>query len=315
MKTIQHAGNVKLFRIRSISALALGLFLFWLFAPVFAQEPDPAEKSPDVVFKIGQRTVTEADLVMYAAMQGKGRQGTRRLPAKARSRLIDIIAERILFAEEARELGLDRDPALRLLIQDAADKILANHYVQRHLLPKTTVAQAEIREYYNAHKQAFRRSETVRAAHILLRVGAQASAGEIHAVEMKAKSIRRRLADGESFDQLAAEFSEDTGTRNKGGDLGYFDRKGKVSAIADAAFSLKPGAISEPVRSSVGYHIVRLIDRRPAGIQPLKEVEGKIRPLLLREKKMAAARADRRRLEEKFNLSMKKFQKDAPNAP
>ena len=308
--------NTNIFRPRMVPALVVGLVLFLFSAPVIGQEPEANEKNSNFVLKIGQRIVTEADLAIYGAMQGHGRQANRRLLAgKTRSRLLDIITERILFAEEARELGFDRDPALRLLIQDAVDKILANHYVHRHLFSNTTVGQAEIRDYYNAHKQAFKQPETAHAAHILLRVGPQASAGEIRAIETKAQSIRQRLAGGEPFDKLAAEFSEDTGTRNKGGDLGYFDRKGKVAAIADAAFSLKPGAISEPLRSSVGYHIVRLIDRRPAGIQSLKEAEGKIRPLLLREKKMAAVEADRRRLEKKFNLSMKNFQKDAPNAP
>ena len=291
-------------RIQMVAPLKMSLVFLLFFTSAFGQEPGPGVKEADVILKIGQRTITEADLARYGAMPGQGRRTKRRVPADARSRLVDLVAERILFAEEARSLGLDQDPALRLLIQDAADQILANHYVHRHLFAAVTVSQAEVREYYEAHKQAFKQPETVHAAHILLRVGSQASAEEVRQIETRAGEIRKRLSQGEPFEKLAAEYSEDTGTKADGGDLGWFDRKGKAAAISEAAFALQPGRLSDPVRSSVGYHILKLIERKPPGFQPLEEVAAKIRPLLLREKKMAAAKAERGRLEDKYRVKI-----------
>jgi peptidyl-prolyl cis-trans isomerase C len=217
---------------------------------------------------------------------------------------VDRIAEQTLFAEEARALGLDKDEKVQILIQDTLDKMLANLYVRGHLLPSVRVSETEVAKYYNAHKRNWKQPETVRARHILLRVKADDPAEAVKAVETRAKEIRQRLAAGEDFVQLAQAVSEDTGTKNKGGDLGFFTRKGKTAAISDAAFALKDGEISQPVRSSVGYHILQTLAHRPPGVKPLEAVRGEIRPRLLREKQRQAAEKDRQRLEKKYHLQV-----------
>jgi peptidyl-prolyl cis-trans isomerase C len=266
-----------------------------------AKDTDAASPPPEmVVARIGDRTITREAVDLRVNKMSRKR---RRKPSDAEvATLVDRLVEQTLFAEEARLLGLNKDPQVQMLIQETLDKMLANLYVHRHLLPGIQVSEAEVAEYYRGHKSQWKQPGTVRARHILLRVDRQATASAVQAVEARALEIRRRLASGEDFVQLAGAFSEDTGTKNKGGDLGFFDRKGKARPISDTAFALKDGEISQPVRSSVGYHILQTLEHRPPGVKPLEDVKGQIRSRLLREKKMAAAQQDRLKLEKKFNV-------------
>jgi parvulin-like peptidyl-prolyl isomerase len=262
--------------------------------------PETETTASDVVVRVGERAITRATLDMRK----------QRIAVKRRKQpdenemtvLADLLVEQTLFAEGARAAGLDQDPQVRVLIEDTVDKLLAELFVHRQVLADVRVSQSEVAEYYKAHAAAWRRPEQVRARHILLRVGPQMTSEEVRKVENRALEIRRRLAAGEEFVQLAKTLSEDTGTKKNGGDLGFFDRKGKTAALADAAFALKSNEVSQPVRSSVGYHIIQLLERRPPGTKSLEEVSGQIRSHLLGEKRVEAAKTARRRLEKELNL-------------
>jgi peptidyl-prolyl cis-trans isomerase C len=253
-----------------------------------------------VVVRAGQRSITQAAIDLRTRQIAMKR---RQKPGEAETAaMVDRLVEQTLFAEEARALGLDKETGVQVLIQDTVDKMLANLYVRGHLLSAVKVSESEVTDYYQAHQRNWKQPETVRARHILLRVKADDPAGAVQAVEARAIEIRQRLAGGEDFAQLAKAVSEDTGTKNKGGDLGFFTRQGKVAAIADTALALANGQISRPVRSSVGYHVIQTMERRPPGVRPLEAVRGEIRSLLLREKRMTAAKDERRRLEKKYDL-------------
>lgn len=283
----------------AVLAVASGIFFG---GPACAADRTAEKQTPEsaVVVRVGERTFTRETLDLRK--QRIAEKGRRNSDDKEMSDLIDLLVEQTLFAEGARAAGLDQDPRVRVFIEDTVDKILANLYVHRKVLPDARVSQGEVADYYKAHAAGWRRPEQVRARHILLRVGPQMTAEEVRKVEDRAMEIRGRLAAGEDFVQLAKALSEDTGTKNNGGDLGFFDRKGRVAALSDTAFSQKPNEISQPVRSSVGYHIIQLLERRPPGTQSLEEVSGRIRSHLLREKRAEAAKAARRRLEKELNL-------------
>ena len=262
--------------------------------------PMATPSADQVIVRVGERTITRTSLDMGIKRLSQKRR--QKATDKQMASVVDQLVEQTLFAEEARAMGLDKDENVQFLIQDTVDKMLANLYVRRHVLPAVQVSEADIAVYYKSHTTLWRRSETVCARHILLRVNPMATAQEVTVVESRALEIKRKLEAGEDFARLAENFSQDTGTKKNGGDLGFFTRKGKVAVISDAVFAMQPGEISEPVRSSVGYHILQMIERRQAGVKPLEEVSGEIRSRLLREKQMTAAKAVRKRLEKKFNL-------------
>lgn len=104
--------------------------------------------------------------------------------------------------------------------------------------------------------------EQVRARHILISVAADASEADSALALAEAISITQRLRAGEDFATLAAQYSDDTGSAQQGGDLGFFGRGQMVSEFEEAAFSLPIGQISEPVKSQFGYHIIEVTEQR-----------------------------------------------------
>lgn len=136
------------------------------------------------------------------------------------------------------------------------------------------VSDADLRAYYDDNQEQFTTPEQVRARHILLRVDDDRS--EAEAARQMAE-IERRLAAGESFAALAEELSEDPGSAAQGGDLGFFGRGAMVPEFEEAAFATPVGERTEPVRSSFGYHLIEVTDRREGGGRSFEEVKNQIR--------------------------------------
>lgn len=142
--------------------------------------------------------------------------------------------------------------------------------------------------------------EKVKARHILLRVPAVAvpkgqearkdefQKREEESVKKKAEEIAARLKKGEDFATLAKQYSDDAGAKNKGGDLGMFGRGQMVKEFEDAAFSLKPGEISAPVKSSFGYHIIKVEQKTEAAGADFDKKKESIKQQLLMEKQNQA---------------------------
>jgi parvulin-like peptidyl-prolyl isomerase len=105
--------------------------------------------------------------------------------------------------------------------------------------------------------------EQVRARHILINVAADASEEDSAAALSKAISITQRLRAGEDFAALATQYSDDTGSAQQGGDLGFFPRGQMVAEFEEVAFSQPIGEISDPVKSQFGYHIIEVLETQP----------------------------------------------------
>jgi peptidyl-prolyl cis-trans isomerase C len=169
-----------------------------------------------------------------------------------------------------------------ILRQMAIESLLA-----RDIAPGVSLSSEEVRGYYDANPELFRTPEQVRARHILIRLdrGAQPEA-QRDALE-RIQDIRRRIVGGEDFAALAREVSED-GSREQGGDLGFFSREQMVPEFAEAAFALSPGTVSEPIRTDFGYHLIEVTDRKEAQALEYSEVEPQLRGYLRHEKLMGA---------------------------
>jgi peptidyl-prolyl cis-trans isomerase D len=149
-----------------------------------------------------------------------------------------------------------------------------------------TVPESQVAEYYKSHKDEFTTPEEVHAAHILIRPTSDDETGW-EAARKKAEEVYEKATKpGADFAVLAKEYSQDPGSRENGGDLGWFARGRMVKEFEEAAFNLKVGQISEPVRSQFGYHIIKLEGRRPAGLKPLDDARAII------QNKLAEALAD-----------------------
>jgi peptidyl-prolyl cis-trans isomerase D len=142
----------------------------------------------------------------------------------------------------------------------------------------------ELRAAYDARSDEFNKGESIRARHILFSLSSGAPESEEQAALQKARTVLERLKAGEAFAALAGELSEDQGSREAGGDLGFFERGQMVPPFEEAAFALEPGAVSEPVRTPFGIHVIKVEEHRTALHRPFEEVREELaRDLLARE--------------------------------
>ena len=149
-------------------------------------------------------------------------------------------------------------------------------WIESQIAGKVAVIDAEIQDFYNKHPEFFNLPETVRASHILIALSENAKPEEIADKEKKAKGVAEKAKKGEDFAKLAKENSEDPGSKENGGDLDFFPHDQMVPEFADAAFKMKKGEISDPVKSSFGFHIIKVTDKKEARIVPIAEVKEKI---------------------------------------
>ncbi len=128
------------------------------------------------------------------------------------------------------------------------------------------------RSVYEERAALYARPEEIRARHILISLPAEADEAATHAAREEALALRARLIEGEDFAALATAETNDEGTREAGGDLGFFARGRNLAAFDEAAFALQPGDLSEPIRTDRGFHVILLEERREAGATPFEEV-------------------------------------------
>jgi peptidyl-prolyl cis-trans isomerase D len=153
-----------------------------------------------------------------------------------------------------------------------------------HFEPQVTLTEADARKYYDDNQKEFEQQEQVRARHILIR--SPESAGEETKAEarQRAEAALTRVKDGADFATVATEVSEDSSASN-GGDLGFFRRGMMVPPFEEAAFSLQPGQTSDIVETQFGFHIIKVEERKEAGVLPFEEKRAQI------EDKLRAQRA------------------------
>jgi peptidyl-prolyl cis-trans isomerase D len=136
-----------------------------------------------------------------------------------------------------------------------------------------TVTDDQLRAAYSASLDSFREPEQVHARHILLKTEGKSDA-EKKAIKAKAEDLLKQLKNGADFAELAKKNSEDSA--ESGGDLGWFTRGRMVPEFEDAAFSLKPNQLSGIVTSQYGYHIIQVLEKKPARVKPFEEVKDEL---------------------------------------
>ena len=146
-----------------------------------------------------------------------------------------------------------------------------------------------MQKYYDEHKKDYYKDE-VKASHILISTvddnGKQLSEAKKKEAKKKAEEVLKKAKSGEEFSELAKEYSDDQGSAENGGDLGYFTKGQMVQPFEEAAFSLKPGEISGIVESQYGYHIIKVYDKIDEQL-PFNDVKDKIKNTLIEDKYIA----------------------------
>jgi len=153
------------------------------------------------------------------------------------------------------------------------------------LAASQTVTPEQLKSYYDSNLQRFKTEEQRRASHILIASPKDAPAADRAAAKARATKLLDDLRKHpETFADVAKKQSQDPGSAEKGGDLGFMGRGALVKPFEDAMYALKPGQISDVVETDYGYHIIKLDEIKPAAVQPLEavktELEGELRKQL-----------------------------------
>ena len=150
---------------------------------------------------------------------------------------------------------------------------------------KIVVPPADVERAYNEGIDQYTTPEQVRASHILFKTDGKDDA----AVKAKAEEVLKQAKSGADFAELAKKYSEDESSAKNGGDLDYFSKGKMVPEFDQVAFSLQPGQISDLVKSQFGYHIIKVVDKKPATTKTLAEVRQQITDQLAYERAQAQA--------------------------
>jgi peptidyl-prolyl cis-trans isomerase C len=278
------------------TAAALALLGGGLVAPALAQE-EPA-KDDKVVAIVNGHEIRVSEVQM-ATDDIIGQLPD--LPPKLRYPfVVEYLIERHLLAQYAVKEGIAETEEYKRRLALYQAKALRDAYFVQKIRPQVT--EAEMKLVYDEESAKLQQTERVRARHILV------------GTEQEAKDILARLAKGEKFEDLAKQFSLD-GSKDYGGDLGYFTAAEMVPEFSKATFALKVGETSQPVKTDFGWHIIRLEDRKQGAAQPYDQVKSAIRNVLLRKK--VAETMEKIRAASKVEIideDLKKYAEDAAKA-
>lgn len=190
-------------------------------------------------------------------------------PAAMQNNVANVYARRVLATDAVKE-GLDKNPLVIAAIEKAKERILSDAMLEKidqKNQPNLQDLEAWAQTSYKANSKKYEQPEQVRASHILIRT-AEPDA------KVKTEAILKELRNGADFSKLAKDKSQDPGSAAKGGDLGFFARGRMIKPFEDTAFGMsKAGEISEVIESPFGFHIIRLDEKKPAGLQPYAEVK------------------------------------------
>src|SRR5579862_2615148 len=161
------------------------------------------------------------------------------------------------------------------------------------------VTHDELQAYYDQHRDQYRTPEQVKVSHILIKTPLPGPDGKVDEkgvaeAQRRAEDLLKQLKAGANFEDLAKKYSEDTGSAKQGGSLGWIGRGRTVPEFEKTAFSLPKGQISDLVKSSYGFHIIRVDDKQEAHLKTLDEVKAEIEPVIKHQKgqQIAQQKAD-----------------------
>ena len=245
---------------------ALGFVL--MAAPAFAQ----ADK---VVAKVDGIPITQQEVEL--ATEDLGERLAQLPEDRKRDEVINYLVDLKLGAKAAAEAKVADTPDFAARLAYYREKVLLDQYLTG--LGKKAVTEEAAKKLYEDTTKAMAPEEEAHARHILVET------------EDQAKAVVDRLKKGEDFAKVAADVSKDPGSGKEGGDLGWFTKDRMVPEFAEAAFKLKKGEVSAPVKSQFGWHVIKVEDKRTKPLPDYAAVKPQIEQYLERKAQQDAVLA------------------------
>jgi peptidyl-prolyl cis-trans isomerase C len=266
--------------------------------PAPAAKPAPEKPAPDtVIARVNGTDITEADLEI--ADQDPALQLPGVPEAQKRDLLIGYLVDLKLGAKAAADAKIGDSAEFARKMAYARDKALLDEYLDQQA--KKAVNPEASRKLYDETVKSLTPEQEVHARHILVET------------EDEAKKAYARIKGGEDFAKVAADLSKDPGSKDDGGDLGFFTKDRMVAPFAEAAFKLDPGQVSEPVKTQFGWHIIKVEEKRTKPVPSYDDMKEQVDTYLGRKAQQdlivdLRQKAKIERLDDKGNLVEQKKQ-------
>lgn len=214
--------------------------------------------------KVNGKAITDRDLQSALSGLNEGQRQNFLKDGNTRRQILGGVIDQEVLVQEGEKSKLDQEQEYKDALNTFRRQYLTTKVLQKNLASKLTDSAAK--KYYEGHKERFS-TEQVRAMHILVKEEAEAND-----IVKKAKAL-----NNDQFQELAEKVSKDPSAKNNRGDLGFFTRDRMVAEFTDAAFGAKEGDVVGPVKTSYGYHIIRVVSKKTGKPLQYDEVELKVK--------------------------------------
>jgi peptidyl-prolyl cis-trans isomerase SurA len=296
--------------------------LLVLVLPLFLAADTVVE---EIVARVNNDVITRSDfqrgraqLLSDLKQSMPAAEAERQFPSREKDLLRDLIDQQLLL-DKGRELGITADTELVKRLdelrkqsnaasmedlekmaesqgvnfedfkQQIRNQIITQQVISQEVGRKIKLSIDEGKAYYEAHKKDFEQPETIKLSEILVATDKDASPEQVAASEAKANDLLKQIRAGAKFDEVARKDSQGP-TAAQGGELGEFKRGTLAKELEDRTFAMKPGEVSDVIRTKQGFVILMVTDHQAAGVPEFKDVEQKISDALYYQKLQPALR-------------------------
>jgi peptidyl-prolyl cis-trans isomerase SurA len=229
----------------------------------------------------GDRDVLE-QFVTDKLIEAEVREAGIRITDDDVDRYIEQVKKNNRLSDEDFKTALTRDgmtlAGYKISVKTELEKA---EILDRQVKRKVSITDEDVERYYKLNSKNYRTNERARFRHILLTLSEKAPSDQVNAVSAQARELYKKIAAGEDFTAVAREYSQGAG-RAEGGDIGWVNKGSLIAGLEEIAFEkLRPGQVSEPFRTTMGIHIVKLEAREAGTVLPLTTVAPKIKQELL----------------------------------
>lgn len=267
------------------SAMVVGGLLACMASAAWAQD--------DVVASAGHVTVTQEEI---STMLGNLGPDARTRLAADPSRLDQLVrlrlAQKVVY-DEAKSKGWDKQADVKRAVERAQQDTVANTYLSSISRPAADYpSEQQVQSAYDDNKALFTVPYSLHFAQIFFPVSRTATPAEIDAARKKAADVAKQArASGADFAALAKADSQDKTSAANGGDMGLVPQSALLPEIRKVTDGMKPGDVSAPVQTAMGFHVIKLIGTQPATQRPLADVHDRIRAMLREQRTQQNAQA------------------------
>ena len=229
------------------------------------------ERIQEVFRKVLDRIIEEK------LIEQEARKSGIKVTSKEIEGAVEEVKEKNKINQEALEKALAAEGlTLEAFKKDLEKRILRTKFVNSAVKVEQKSGEKELIEFFQKNVNQYRVNESYRPAHILFLILQEATPEQIRGIRKKSQKVLERIKEGADFAKMAMEYSEDTSSSKEGGDLGHFKKGELLPALEKEAMRLQVGEVSGLIRTELGFHILKLLDRKGGEPPPFEEIKEKV---------------------------------------